>query len=54
MPHEYFNEELDDDQYRDLVTKNMMRIKESIYGNADGRPAPSRSGPWTSGRKQDT
>ncbi len=54
MPTDYFNEELDEVLNRDLVTKNMIRIKEQIYGTADGRPASSHSGSWTSGRKSET
>ena len=54
MPNDYLNEELEDSIYRDLVAKNMLRIKEQIYGNTDGRPASPRSGPRTSGRSQES
>jgi hypothetical protein len=54
MRRDIQDEELDHGPYGDVVTSNMQRIKDSIYGTGSGHPMPSRSGPRTSGRQSET
>ena len=53
MDRNRLDEELWDGAYGNVISSNLQRIKDQIYGTAGGQPASPRSGQRTSGRNQE-
>ena len=54
MYRECLDEELRDGVHGSVISSNLQRIKDQIYGTASGQPTSPRSGQRTSGRNKES
>ena len=54
MHRDRHDEELRDGASGAVISNNLQRIKDQIYGTAGGQPVSPRSGQRTSGRIQES